>query len=171
MYVCFQVQNWWKSSVFQSFCWAWMPDGIFSYQKSKFGGILECLVVKDAGKFYGHLVYFTAIWYILWPSGILYGHLVYFFPFWYVEPRKIWQPCCWSQTFENISKALTWMQLLQVTVCLLALFSIKKFSLAPLRACNDYVELWKNEELSSGHYFAQTLIPQSLLLQPHLLWT
>jgi hypothetical protein len=43
----------------------------------------------------------------LWPFGIFYGHLVYFvavgyilfllfaivFPFWYVAPRKIWQPC------------------------------------------------------------------------------
>jgi hypothetical protein len=24
------------------------------------------------------LVYFMAIWYILWPFGIFYGHLVYF---------------------------------------------------------------------------------------------
>jgi hypothetical protein len=30
--------------------------------------------------FYGHLVYFVAIWYI-------------FAPFWYFVPRKIWQPC------------------------------------------------------------------------------
>jgi hypothetical protein len=40
----------------------------------------------EDGTFYGHLVYFTAIWYILWPF------LVYFFPFWYVVARKIWQP-------------------------------------------------------------------------------
>jgi hypothetical protein len=42
--------------------------------------------------FYGHCVYFTAIWYILWPFGIFYGRLVIFSPFWYVAPRKIWQP-------------------------------------------------------------------------------
>jgi hypothetical protein len=30
--------------------------------------------MKDVGKFYGHLVYFTAISYILWPFGIFYGH-------------------------------------------------------------------------------------------------
>jgi hypothetical protein len=36
--------------------------------------------------FYDHLVYFVAIWYILWPFGIL-------FPFWYVVLRQIWQPC------------------------------------------------------------------------------
>jgi hypothetical protein len=30
------------------------------------------------GIFYGHLVYFMAIWYILWPFGIFYGPLVYF---------------------------------------------------------------------------------------------
>jgi hypothetical protein len=29
---------------------------------------------------YDHLVYFTAIWYILWPFGIFIGYLVYFFP-------------------------------------------------------------------------------------------
>jgi hypothetical protein len=51
----------------------------------------EGLVMEDVGLFYGHLVYFTAIWYILltfglfsaiWyillTSGIYYGHLVYF---------------------------------------------------------------------------------------------
>jgi hypothetical protein len=31
------------------------------------------------------LVYFVAIWYVLWPLGV-------FFPFRYVLPRKIWQP-------------------------------------------------------------------------------
>jgi hypothetical protein len=41
--------------------------------------------MEDVGIFYGHLVYFTVIWYILWYFGI-------FFPFWYVAPRKIWHP-------------------------------------------------------------------------------
>jgi ABC-type spermidine/putrescine transport system permease subunit II len=48
--------------------------------------------MEDVGMFYGHLVYFTAIWYILGPLGTFYGYLVYFFPFWYVVVRKIWQP-------------------------------------------------------------------------------
>jgi hypothetical protein len=57
--------------------------------------------MEDVGIFFGHLVYFVAIWYILWPIGIFCGHLVYFvtiwyilwlgiwfiFPFWYVVPR------------------------------------------------------------------------------------
>jgi hypothetical protein len=30
--------------------------------------------MKDADKFYGRLVYFTAISYMLWPFGIFYGH-------------------------------------------------------------------------------------------------
>jgi hypothetical protein len=34
--------------------------------------------------YYGHLVYFTAIWYILWPFGIFCGHLVYFVAIWYI---------------------------------------------------------------------------------------
>jgi hypothetical protein len=46
----------------------------FSNQKYQFGG----LVMDDVGLFYSHLVYFTAIWYILWPFGIFYDPLVYF---------------------------------------------------------------------------------------------
>jgi hypothetical protein len=67
-----------------------LPDGIFSNQKFKFGYILEGLALKDVGS---HLVYFTALRYILCPFGIFNGYLVYFPPFWYVVPRKIWQPC------------------------------------------------------------------------------
>jgi hypothetical protein len=63
-----------------------VPDGIFSNQKSQFGQILEGLAMEDVDIFYGHLVYFTAIWYILWSFGKFYGYLVYFSPFWYVVP-------------------------------------------------------------------------------------
>jgi hypothetical protein len=66
--------------------------------------------MDDVGIFYGHLVYFTAIW-------CIYGHLVYSlpcgmymycsfgvgFPFWYVVTRKIWQPCCYGY-FESVCK-------------------------------------------------------------------
>jgi hypothetical protein len=55
-----------------------LTDGIFSNQKSRFGLILEGLAMDDVGMFYGHLVYFMAIWYILWLFGIFYGYLVYF---------------------------------------------------------------------------------------------
>jgi hypothetical protein len=47
------------------------------------------------------LVYFTSIWYNLWPFGLFYGHLVYFVAIWYilwlfgVFLEKIWQP--WSR--------------------------------------------------------------------------
>jgi hypothetical protein len=34
--------------------------------------------------FYGHLVYFMAILYILWYFGIFYGTLVYFMVLWYI---------------------------------------------------------------------------------------
>jgi hypothetical protein len=34
--------------------------------------------MEDVGIFYGNLVYFTAIWYILCPFGISYGYLVFF---------------------------------------------------------------------------------------------
>jgi hypothetical protein len=35
--------------------------------------------MEDVGTFNVHLVYFTSIWYILWPFGRLYGYLVHFF--------------------------------------------------------------------------------------------
>jgi hypothetical protein len=40
------------------------------------------------GMFYGHLVYFMAIWYMY----LISGNLEYFPPFWYIVPRKLWQP-------------------------------------------------------------------------------
>jgi hypothetical protein len=55
-----------------------LPDGRFSNQKSKFGSFLEGPTVEDVGIFYGHLVYFTAIWYTLWIFGIFCGNLVFF---------------------------------------------------------------------------------------------
>jgi hypothetical protein len=39
---------------------------------------MECPAIKDVGKFYGHLVYFTAISYTLWQFDIFCGHLVHF---------------------------------------------------------------------------------------------
>jgi hypothetical protein len=39
---------------------------------------LEGIAIEDVGIFYGHLVYFTAIWCISKPFGIFYGNLVYF---------------------------------------------------------------------------------------------
>jgi hypothetical protein len=43
-----------------------LPDGLFSNQKSQFGYIWEGLRIENAGLFYGHLEYFTLIWYIIW---------------------------------------------------------------------------------------------------------
>jgi hypothetical protein len=50
-------------------------------------------ILRQFGLFCGHSVYFMVIWYILKLFGICCGHLVHLFPFWYVFPRKIWQPC------------------------------------------------------------------------------
>jgi hypothetical protein len=44
---------------------AGLPDGTFSNQKSQFVYIYEGLCVENVGKFYGHLVYFMAIWYVV----------------------------------------------------------------------------------------------------------
>jgi hypothetical protein len=35
--------------------------------------------MEEVGVFYGHLVYITAIWYILWLFGMFIGYLVYIF--------------------------------------------------------------------------------------------
>jgi hypothetical protein len=40
--------------------------------------------MEDVGLFYVYLVYFPAIWYILWPFGIFCGHLVYFVAICYI---------------------------------------------------------------------------------------
>jgi hypothetical protein len=37
--------------------------------------------MEDDGIFYGQLIYFMVIWYILWPFGIFCVNLVYFFRF------------------------------------------------------------------------------------------
>jgi hypothetical protein len=42
-------------------------------------------ILRSSGKFYVLLVYFTFIWYILYPFGTL---LVYFCAFWYVVRRQ-----------------------------------------------------------------------------------
>jgi hypothetical protein len=49
---------------------AGLPDGLFSNQKSELGYTLEGLAMEDVGVFYGHLVYFTVIGYILRTFGI-----------------------------------------------------------------------------------------------------
>jgi hypothetical protein len=41
--------------------------------------------MEDVGIFYGHLVYFTAIWYILRPFGVFYGYLGYFAAIWQIS--------------------------------------------------------------------------------------
>jgi hypothetical protein len=43
-----------------------MPDSIFSNQNPN----MEDFPMEDVALFYGHLVYFTTIWHILWPFGI-----------------------------------------------------------------------------------------------------
>jgi hypothetical protein len=46
----------------------------------------------NVGIFYDHLVYFMALWNILWPFGIVCGHLLYFSQFGMFGQSKIWQP-------------------------------------------------------------------------------
>jgi hypothetical protein len=48
--------------------------------------------MEDVGLFYGHLVYFTTIWYIVRPFGILYDSLVYFSHFGMLYQEKSGNP-------------------------------------------------------------------------------
>jgi putative exporter of polyketide antibiotics len=48
--------------------------------------------MKDIGKFYGHLVYVTAISYILWPCGIFLVIFVYLARFGVLYQQKSGNP-------------------------------------------------------------------------------
>jgi hypothetical protein len=61
-----------------------LPDGIFSNLKYQCGQISEDLAMEYFGILYGHLIYFMAIWYIMWPFGLFCGHLVYCVANWYI---------------------------------------------------------------------------------------
>jgi hypothetical protein len=67
-----------------------LPDGIFAFQKSLFGCILEGLEIESVGIFYQHLVYFISLWYILWSFGI-YFQFGMLYVCMYIS-GKIWQP-------------------------------------------------------------------------------
>jgi hypothetical protein len=62
---------------------------IFKPKTSKFGEILEGLIIENVRIFYGHLQFFRAIRHI---SNVMVIYMVYFSPFWYIVLRKIWQP-------------------------------------------------------------------------------
>jgi hypothetical protein len=58
-----------------------LPDGLFLRPKIPFWVYSG---MANVGIFYSHWVYFTSIWYDLWPFGIICGHLVYFVVIWYI---------------------------------------------------------------------------------------
>jgi hypothetical protein len=80
-----------------------LPDlrHIFRPKKSV-ASLPERLAMEDVGIFYSHLVYFTTIWYILWPFGMYilwpfgmyilwpFGMYIYFVAIWYVYFVAIW---------------------------------------------------------------------------------
>jgi hypothetical protein len=70
-----------------------LPDGLSSYQKSQFGYFLRVLEWKmlvflwPFDIYYGHMLYFMAVWYSLFSFGI-------YFPFWNVWTKKSGNPGC-----------------------------------------------------------------------------
>jgi hypothetical protein len=55
--------------------------------------------MKNVGTLHGHLVYFTAIWSILWPFFIFCGYLVYFSHFGMLHQEKSGNYCLCSAGF------------------------------------------------------------------------
>jgi hypothetical protein len=78
--------------------------------------------MEGVGILHVHLVYFKAVWYILWQYGIFYSYLVYIFsPFWYVVPRKIWQPCFKCRKVKRVPSA-------GANIVIFEIFSIKQLT-------------------------------------------
>jgi hypothetical protein len=72
---------------------AGMPDDFFSDQKSHFGYILEERRMENIVTYmFWSLVIVYYHWVFLWAFCNFYGHLVYFSALWYILPRKLWQP-------------------------------------------------------------------------------
>jgi hypothetical protein len=61
--------------------------------------------MEDVGKSYGHLAYFTPIWYILRLFGIFYGYLVHFSQFWYVVICNLATLMAWLVCHETCYQA------------------------------------------------------------------
>jgi hypothetical protein len=80
--VYFKTKNWvhFGGSCNGRCWWAFWTFGLFYGHLVYFTAIWSILRPFDI--FYGHLVYFTAIWSILRPFGLFYGHLVYFTAIW-----------------------------------------------------------------------------------------
>jgi hypothetical protein len=53
---------------------------------------MDGLAIDEVGMICGHLVYFTAIWYILWSFSIFYGFGYIFYPFGMLYQEKSGNP-------------------------------------------------------------------------------
>jgi hypothetical protein len=69
-----------------------LQDGIFSNQNYNLGKFSRVLQWKMLVYVMAQVVYFTAIWYILWKISALYGHLVYFSHFGMLYQEKSGNP-------------------------------------------------------------------------------
>jgi hypothetical protein len=93
--------------------------------------------MDDVGKFYGHFVYFTAIWY----RYIFYSHVVHFMAIWYIFPVLV---CC---TKENLA---TLMRTFKTLLNRFKAIDKKKKSLA--EALTPYFRLiWSQNQILFDH--------------------
>jgi hypothetical protein len=79
----------------------------FQTKNPKFGNFFEgnrrCLVYfSQFGIFYGYLVYFMVIWYIMWLFGIFYGHLVYYVVIWSIFSVLV---CCSKKNLATLPRS------------------------------------------------------------------
>jgi hypothetical protein len=72
--------------------------------------MFEGLVMTYVGIFYSHLVFFIAIWYILWPFGIIYGNWVYFHNFGMLCPGISGNPCPQSKRNPIFIWIVSWIK-------------------------------------------------------------
>jgi hypothetical protein len=77
----------------------------FQNKNPNLGNFLMASQFEDAGIFYAHLVYFTAILYTLWTFGIFCGNLVHFTRFRKLNQEKSGNPGshCWFLALHNKS--------------------------------------------------------------------
>jgi hypothetical protein len=81
---------------------AGLPDGLFLYQKSQLGYILEGLGIDNVGIFYDHLEYFTAVRYNLWQFGIVCSYLVHFSRFGILYQENSGNPAAQHQVGDQL---------------------------------------------------------------------
>jgi hypothetical protein len=86
----------------------------------RFWRVLQWKIVYVMAIWY---MYFTTIWYILWPIGIFYGPLVYFMAIWYTYMLVIWYIFpVWVSWNKKNRATLLWMETVNIFLAIRNIF-------------------------------------------------